>query len=215
VSISPDQEQVWVLQAKKGNQEAFATLVQAYQRPVYNLAYRMLGSAESAEDAAQETFLRAYTRLESYDPAFKFASWILSIASHHCIDRLRHNKGAQVSLDDENAGRWIPDPRLRPEERALRNEQRRDVREQLAQLPPQYRLVVVLRYWHDLSYDEIARMTESTESAVKSRLHRARQMMAELLASDQPGAEGAAADASGGHPANRRRLTHNAVSRCI
>jgi RNA polymerase sigma-70 factor (ECF subfamily) len=204
VSSSPDQEQLWVLQAQKGNQDAFARLVEAYQRPVYNLAYRMLGSAESAEDAAQETFLRVYTRLDSYDPAFKLASWILSIASHHCIDRLRKSKGNQVSLEAVDGGRWIPDPRLRPEERTLRAEQRRDIHAQLEQLPPQYRLVVILRYWHDLSYEEIARMTESTESAVKSRLHRARQMMAAMLC-EEPAAE--PVDTTG-----PRRLTKNAVS---
>lgn len=205
MSISPEQERLWVLQAQKGNQEAFARLVEAYQRPVFNLAYRMLGNAESAEDAAQETFLRVYTRLDSYDPNYKLASWILSIASHHCIDRLRKSKGAQISLEEIDGGRWIPDPRLRPEDRALRTEERHDIRAQLAQLPPDYRLVVILRYWHDLSYDEIAQMTESTESAVKSRLHRARQMMAELLSEGEQAAEPI-------QTAAQRRLTKNAVS---
>jgi len=177
-TITAEQELLWVRQAQKGDQQAFARLVEAYQRPVFNLAYRMLGSAEAAEDAAQETFMRVYTRLGSYDPAYKLASWILSIASHHCIDRLRKDKGKQVSLEEVDGGRWIPDPRIRPEERAMREEQRCDIRAQLEHLPPDYRLVVVLRYWYDLSYDEIATMTESTESAVKSRLHRARQMMA-------------------------------------
>ena len=84
-----DQERLWVLRAQQGDERAFSQIVEAYQRPVYNLAYRMLGSAGDAEDAAQEVFLRAYSHLESYDPARKFSSWILSIASHFCIDRLR------------------------------------------------------------------------------------------------------------------------------
>lgn len=191
---SAEQEQLWVLQARIGNQEAFARIVQAYQRPVYNLAYRMLGSTEAAEDAAQETFLRVYTRLSSYDPSFKLASWILSIASHYCIDCLRKGKGRQVSIEQVDGARWIPDPHLSPEDRTLNVEERRAVRRQLDHLPDQYRLVIVLRYWHDMSYDEIAEVTESTESAVKSRLHRARQMMAELL--DEQAAEPVGASAN-------------------
>lgn len=202
MTTSIEQEQLWVLQARQGNQDAFARIVEAYQRPVFNLAYRMLGSIEAAEDAAQETFVRAYVRLDSYDPSYKLASWILSIASHHCIDCLRKGKGRQVSLEQIDGGRWIPDPRLRPEERTMRAEQRRDVREQLQRLPEQYRLVVILRYWHDMSYDEIAKVTESTESAVKSRLHRARLMMADLLTE----AEQADTVAAG-----ERRLSKSAV----
>ncbi len=203
MTISTEQEQLWVLQARQGNQEAFARIVEAYQRPVFNLAYRMLGSVEAAEDAAQETFVRAYVRLDSYDPAYKLASWILSIASHHCIDCLRKSNGRQVSLEQIDGARWIPDPRLRPEERTMRAEQRHEVREQLQRLPEQYRLVVILRYWHDMSYVEIARVTGSTESAVKSRLHRARLMMADLLTE---------AEQAASVPEGERRLTESAVS---
>ena len=75
-------ERGWVREALAGDQEAFARLVENYQAAVYNLAYRMLGNAGDAEDAAQETFLRAYSRLRSYDPARKFSSWLLAIAAH-------------------------------------------------------------------------------------------------------------------------------------
>ena len=175
-------ELAWVLRAQKGDQEAFSELVDAYQKPIYNLAYRMLGSAGDAEDAAQETFVRAYTRLNSYDPTRKFSSWILSIASHYCIDRLRRRRGNLVSMDDIRAWRWIPDKGPQPEEQALSREGQQSVRTVLEELAPQYRLAIVLRYWYDLSYEEIAEATDSTESAVKSRLHRARRVMARLLA---------------------------------
>ena len=207
MSTLSEQEQLWILQARQGDQQAFARIVQAYQRPVFNLAYRMLGSAEAAEDAAQETFMRAYVRLDSYDPSFKFASWILSIASHHCIDCLRKSKGREVSLEQVDGGRWIPDSSLTPEDRAMRTEQRHAVREQLERLPVQYRLVVVLRYWYDMSYNEIARITESTESAIKSRLHRARLMMAGLLT------EAELVEPTG--TAKERRLSKSAVSNSI
>ena len=91
----------WVVQAQHGSDEAFTKLVEAYQTHVYNLCYRMLGDAESAEDAAQETFLRAYQHLHRYDSKRPFATWLLSIAAHYCIDRLRRRKFSMVSMDAE------------------------------------------------------------------------------------------------------------------
>jgi RNA polymerase sigma-70 factor (ECF subfamily) len=179
-----DQERLWVVRAQQGNEQAFAQIVEAYQRPVFNLAYRMLGSSGDAEDAAQEVFLRAYSHLESYDPARKFSSWILSIASHYCIDRLRRGHGQQVSIDEFEPDRWLPDPAPRPEEEAMDRDREAQIRRLLALLPKQHRLVIVLRYWHDMSYEEIAQITSTTESAVKSRLHRAREAMAEALAGE-------------------------------
>ena len=136
--MGAEQELSWVLQAQRGQQEAFARLVEAYQVPVYNLAYRMLGSAVEAEDAAQETFLRAYTRLDSYDPTYKFSSWILSIASHHCVDRLRRRRGSSLSLDELESQRWLPDDEHpKPEEQVLKQEHRETVHRVLDHLPAQ------------------------------------------------------------------------------
>ena len=91
-----DTESNWIQQARAGDQaasaDAFSRLVEAYQTPIYNLAYRMLGNRTEAEDAAQETFIRAYTRLDTYDPGRKFSSWLLSIASHYCVDVLRRRR---------------------------------------------------------------------------------------------------------------------------
>ena len=207
MNVGAEQEHAWVLRAQKGDQEAFAELVQAYQKPVFNLAYRMLGIREEAEDAAQETFLRAYTRLDSYDPTRKFSSWILSVASHHCVDRLRKRKAQVLSMEELRSWRWLPDSKPRPEQKALQGEQTRSIREHLDRLPSQYRLAIILRYWYDLSYTEIAEVTESTESAVKSRLHRARRMMADQLAEDRSYEQAAG-------PAGRR-VSENAVSQCF
>ena len=102
--------------ARAGDQSAFGRLVIAYQTPVYNLAYRMLGNAAEAEEAAQETFLRAYTHLRSYDPQRPFRSWLLSIASHYCIDRLRRRRITWLPLEDEIAA---PDGSTEPPGRGL------------------------------------------------------------------------------------------------
>lgn len=164
-------------QARRGDREAFARLVEAYQGPVYNLAYRMLGNAVEAEDAAQETFIRIFAKLHTYQQDKKLSSWVLSIASHYCIDRLRRRKGDTLSLDEEPVAILLPSGGQGPEEMALRGEVRDEVQRAVNRLAPAYRVPLVLRYWYDLSYQEIADAMGLTVQAVKSRLHRARLQM--------------------------------------
>ena len=174
-----DQELLWLEQARRGDQVAFSRLVEAYQRPVYNLCYRMLGNAPEAEDAAQETFVRMYTKLHTYQPDRKLSSWVLSIASHYCIDRLRRRRGQWLSLDEEPVAATLPSQNRGPEEMALRSESRDEVQRLVDMLPAAYRVPLILRYWHDLSYAEIAEVMGLTVQAVKSRLHRARLQVIE------------------------------------
>ncbi|MCB0217093.1 MAG: sigma-70 family RNA polymerase sigma factor [Caldilineae bacterium] len=177
-------ESAWIAAARAGDDQAFGHLVEAYQRPVFSLAYRMLGSAGDAEDAAQEAFLKAYRALASYDPARPFSTWVLSITAHHCIDRLRRRRMQEISLDGLPAWRAIPANVPDPEQSAERSDRADRVERLLTSLPDTDRLVVVLRYWHDLGYAEIAEVTDTSVSAVKSRLHRARRQLAEVLAQD-------------------------------
>ncbi len=183
-----EQEQTWVDAARQGDKQAFGHLVQAYERPIFNLTYRMLGSAEEAEDAAQETFLRAYSRLNQYDPAMKFSTWLFSIANHHCIDRLRKRRVTYISIDDnpvlENMESELP----HPESQAVDMEQAQAMQGLVAQLDPDYRTPLVLRYWEELSYEEIAASLNLTVAAVKSRLFRARQQLMALYQKQQPAA---------------------------
>jgi RNA polymerase sigma-70 factor (ECF subfamily) len=177
-----DQERAWIEQALTGDRAAFGQLVRAYERPVYNLTYRMLGDHAEAEDAAQETFLRAYTKLATYEPGRKFVNWLLSIASHHCIDRLRRKgRAPQLSLEGPLPPQWLTSTAPRPDQVVDQREERDQVRESLDALPPDYRAAIILRYWYDLSYREIASAMDTTESAIKSRLHRARRMLAQEL----------------------------------
>ena len=177
-----DQERVWLEQALKGDTAAFGQLVRAYERPVYNLTYRMLGNSAEAEDAAQETFLRAYTKLATYQPNRKFVNWLLSIASHYCIDLLRRKgRAPQLSLDDALPPQWLASDVPQPDQMVSKKQEREQVREMLDPLPPVYRTAVVLRYWYGMSYQEIASTMDTTESAIKSRLHRARCMLAQRL----------------------------------
>jgi RNA polymerase sigma-70 factor, ECF subfamily len=175
-----NQEMVWLAQARRGDQWAFARLVEVYQGPVYNLAYRMLGNSVEAEDAAQETFVRVYTKLNTYQPDRKLSSWILSIASHYCIDRLRRRgHGVSLSLDEDPMAAVLPSGEAGPEENLMRAETREEVQGWVSQLAPAYRIPLILRYWYDLSYQEIADVLNISVQAVKSRLHRARLQMTE------------------------------------
>lgn len=165
--------------AQSGDQAAFATLVQRYSGAIFNQAYRMLNDAHEAEDAVQEVFLRAYRNLASFDPERRFVTWLLTIGSNHCIDRLRRRRMRWLTLDD--VAFWLPSAETGPEGRALLDERRMAVQRALQRLPENYRAVTVLRYWHDLSYLEIAASLGLTEATVKTRLHRARKMLAEAL----------------------------------
>jgi RNA polymerase sigma-70 factor (ECF subfamily) len=177
-----DEEKVWLEQARHGDKAAFGKLIEAYQRPVFNLAYRMLNNPGEAEEAAQEAFIRAYTRLETYDPAHKFSTWILSITSNYCIDLLRKRRALLLSIDAP----LPPHPALMsekakgPEAQLEMSEQQEMVQGLLQELSPDYRQAVVLRYWYDLSYKEIADVMDTTVSAIKSRLFRARRQLAEV-----------------------------------
>ena len=189
MTLLQESDRLWVEQALAGDQAAFGELVRLHQNAVYNLAYRMLGERGEAEDAAQETFLRAYAHLDRYDAERPFRTWLLSIASNHCIDRLRKRRLTWLSLEEP----LPPHPALNsgeiePEDAVISNERGSDIQRILAELPADYRAAVILRYWYDMPYTEIAEVLHTTESAVKSRLFRARQTLAEKMTNTQENA---------------------------
>ena len=182
-ALADNAESLAIADARAGDGHAFSRLVAAYQTPIYNLCYRLLSNPHDAEEAAQETFLRAYARLNGYDPGRPFKSWLFAIAHHHCIDRLRRQRLTLLSLDDEpvlQPAIWRAATRT-PEEQAMRREREADVQQALTTLRPKDRSALIMRYWYALSYEEIAQVTASTVSAVKSRLHRARCALAPLI----------------------------------
>ena len=180
-STQPDEREL-LARAQKGDHHAFAQIVEAYQRPVYNLCYRMLGNPEEAEDATQETFIRAYTNLAKFDLERKFVNWVLTIASNHCVDRLRKRRIQWSSIEDDPYVERIPMPdTVNPQQVAEEREQADEIQYWLNQLPPDYRTPLILLYWYGYSYEEIADMMQLSVPAVKSRLHRARKRIAEMM----------------------------------
>ena len=172
-----DNESSWLIKAQEGDPQAFTYLVETYQRPVYNLCYRMLGNAQDAEDAAQETFMRAYKSIKRYDRKRPFSTWLLSIAAHYCIDQIRRRRLKIVSVEDLPVPD-LPDHSPGMESRLGRKEEQKRVRALLDTLDPVDRAAVIMYYWYDFSYKEICQALSLSVSAVKSRLHRARKTMA-------------------------------------
>jgi RNA polymerase sigma-70 factor (ECF subfamily) len=169
--------------SRKGDLEAFNTLVQVYQRQVYNLCLRMLGSA-AAEDAAQEAFIAAYRRLSSFRGG-SFRAWLLRIAANICYDELRrHRSRPAASLEaalETGAPADVPSRSAGPEEEAVRRELARHLQQGLATVPADQRLAIILRDIHGLSYEELTEALGCSLGTVKSRIARGRARMREYL----------------------------------
>lgn len=184
-----EQEALWITKALEGDDAAFGQLVEQYQRPVFSLCYRMLGNSKAAEDAAQESFLRAYRNLKRYDPNRSFATWLLSIASHYCIDQMRKRRLDTISTDALPAEIIADHNAPNPEHEFRSREKEAMIQNLLRELKPTDRAAIILRYWHQYSEVEIAEALDLSVSAVKSRLFRARQALAkDYLAVEQTSA---------------------------
>lgn len=180
-------DEAFLRDAQRGDEAAITQLVNAYQQSVFNVCYRMLGEVTEAEDATQETLMKAVNNLHSYDIERPFKPWVLRIASNECIDRIRRRKNP-LSLDgmgEDGAWEWKQGNSPNPEAEVVRQEQRDRVRVLLNTLSPTDRAVVTLFYWEDLPYTEIEAVTGLSISAIKSRLFRARRAMAELLVEEE------------------------------
>jgi RNA polymerase sigma-70 factor, ECF subfamily len=156
----------------------FDELVRQHETGVFNVAFRMLGNRQDAEDATQETFLRAYRFQERYDAQRPAAPWLKKIAAHVCLNRLEKRQPLPLEEDDE---RTLPSTDPLPETHSLERDLNREVRASLLSLPPRYRIIIELRHYQDLSYAEIAEEVGRPLSDVKSDLFRARQMLAQRL----------------------------------
>lgn len=179
--------------ARRGELGAFNTLVEAFQRQVFNICYRTLGNAEDAADAAQETFLSAYRGLKSFNgSATGLRGWLLRIAINACYDELRRRQrrpadsldalgGADAEHGAPSAAERVLDPAPDPEQRSLSAESARTIQQAIDSLPPDQRLTVILCDVQGLSYEEAAQIMAVELGTVKSRLSRARAQLRVVL----------------------------------
>lgn len=184
----PSDEQVMGRVQADGDAEAFAVLVARWQVPVQNLCWRMLGDRHRAEDLTQETFARLFSRRAQYRPAARFSTYLWQIALNLCRDELRRRGRNREDTFSGEAVEELPresalaEPEIPgPDAQLSEQERAQSVRDALAQLPPLYREVVVLRHYEGLKFREIAAVLEIPEGTVKSRMVEALDRMAVLL----------------------------------
>lgn len=182
-------DQELVLRVVQGDDEAFALLVRRYQGTVFNVAYRLLGNRGDAEDLAQETFIRVYRAMASFDLERPLSPWLKRITTNICLNWLEMQKARPQTTasdlagvdEDEDALDRFADPGSAPEQQLTEAEQAQHIRNALAHLPARYRVVVELRHYQGLSYEEIASALNVPVSTVKSDLFRARKRLEEEL----------------------------------
>lgn len=168
-----------------GREDGFEELVRRYQRPITAYVYRMLNNYDASLDVTQEVFIKVYNSLARYSSEYKFSTWLYRIAHNAAIDYMRKNSVSQQSIEAENAdGSYqlqIESPNPSPEQERERSEWRREIEAVVKCLPTVYRELILLRHAQDLSYDEIAEITNLPLGTVKNRLFRAREMMREIF----------------------------------
>lgn len=175
-------EKALIGQILAGDQEAFAQLVQAYQKPVYNLCLRMVSNPTNAEDLAQEAFVKAWRGLRFYKHEAAFSTWLYRLTSNVCIDFLRkQKKTVSLTMEEDAPELEVPDAAPLPEEQVLNREKQQAVSEAMAQLEEEYRLALTLRVVDDLTYEQIAEVLDIKVGTVKSRIARARERLRKNL----------------------------------
>lgn len=171
----------------KGDQNAFAEIVELFQDKLYRICYRMLGNKHEAEDIAQEAFVRAFINIHTFDTNRKFSTWLYRIGTNLCIDRIRKKK-PDYYLDAEVAGTdglnmysQIASKEELPEQEVLKMEMQDRVQYEISRLPDKYRAVIVLKYMEDLPLQEISDILEMPLGTVKTRIHRGREALRKQL----------------------------------
>ena|ERR1700758_185654 len=171
--------------AQGHDSEALGEIHRRYVRRVFGLCRYMLDSRESAEDATSEVFLKLQRSIESYDSSIPFPRWLLRVAGNQCIDVLRRRRrGRQVIVEVEDGARVVeaPSSELSPLGAVIRMEERAQLQAAIARLPENYRLPLVLRYYSELSYDEIAQQLGLQRNYVATLIFRAKQELRRKLA---------------------------------
>ena len=158
-----------------GVTRAYEQIIDKYQKPIFNVAYRMICNREDAEDITQAVFVKAFEKLVTYNPRYKFFSWLYRMAINESLNFIDQKKHLQ-DFDEK-----LVSLEKTPEELYDESEIQQNIQEALMSLKLEYRIVVVLRHYQDLSYHEIAQILDVPEKTVKSRLFSARQLLRDIL----------------------------------
>ncbi|MFT5834883.1 MAG: RNA polymerase sigma factor (sigma-70 family) [Cognaticolwellia sp.] len=177
-----------VKKAIEGDQKAYTFLMKRYQNAIYHMMFRMIGRKEDADDLTQEAFSKAFNKLSSYAPRYAFSTWLFKIASNNCIDHIRKKRLVLLSIDEtiENEGGQtfsnnLKSTNLDPEQKFIQQQRIKLMRTLMRQLSEKYRLMIELRFFEELSYEEISRELDIPLGTVKAQLFRAKEILYSLM----------------------------------
>ncbi len=174
--------------AVAGDERAYAELMERYRKSVYHTLLKMIRNVDDAEDLTIEAFAKAFKNLHKFKKEYTFSTWLFRIATNNCIDFIRKKKldtfSINASLNNDESDPLhleLRDDRRNPQEEAIRSQKIEIVQQFVKLLPPKYQRLVRLRYFEELSYDEIAKEIEAPLGTVKAQLHRARELLYDLV----------------------------------
>jgi RNA polymerase sigma factor (sigma-70 family) len=186
LSEKAQRDYMLVLRATEGDQRAYAELLGRYRDAIYYMLLKMVNNSSDAEDLTIEAFGKAFKNISQYAPNYAFSTWLFKIATNNCIDFIRKKKTSHVSLDQTNeehekATKDIQAPVMDPEETLINEQKIHLMRSLVSKLKPRYRKLIELRYFNELSYEEIAEELELPIGTVKAQLFRARELLFNIL----------------------------------
>lgn len=174
----------------QNDEQAYARLMQRYKRPVYHMILKMVRNVDDAEDLTIESFAKAFKSLHKFKKDFTFSTWLFRIATNNTIDFIRRKRlntlsisSAYTDSEGEAVGIDVEDENLNPQERTIKMQKEELMQIFVDKLPPKYQKLVRLRYFEELSYEEIAQELEAPLGTVKAQLHRARELLYEMIKS--------------------------------
>jgi len=186
-SESAEQDKEYVERALQADESAYAALVDKYQNALYHHVRRIVRDRSEIDDLVQESFIKAFSALESYSTQYAFSTWLYKIATNHAIDYLRRKKLKTHSIDSPIKTREgeleveLPDTTYRPDRHIVQDQRNTLIQQAIDALPPKYYRVIVLRHQHEKSYDEIARELDLPLGTVKAHIFRARELLNKYL----------------------------------
>jgi RNA polymerase sigma factor (sigma-70 family) len=176
-----------VVKAREGSQKAYADLMQRYKDSIYFMVLKMVNNKEDAMDLTVETFAKAFEKLDKYQPDYAFSTWLFRVATNNCIDFIRKKKLNTTSIhgmmdeDGDEKQLQIRADVLNPEETSIKKQQTEELKLLIQSLPARYRNLITLRYFDELSYEEIAQQLDLPLGTVKAQLFRARYLLGNIL----------------------------------
>ncbi|MEA4854134.1 MAG: sigma-70 family RNA polymerase sigma factor [Christensenella sp.] len=174
------QEKEWILDAQKGDSEAFCALIEKYEKRIYNIAYKFMQNSSDAQDAAQDAIIKMYGNIQKFSFQSAFPTWMYRVVANTCLDLLRKKK-AMITVSTEEYENNAVSREGNPEAEAENNDLGQNIRMAVQELNEKYRLVLVLKDMEGLKYEEVAEILKITPGTVKSRLFRAREKLRKLL----------------------------------